>query len=165
MTPLRTLAPLAVVLALAVTGCGKENDDSLVHESPGSSTSTSEEPTGAATEEQAPLALEGDWLLTGGTGAEGELALGQGEDVTLSFAAERLSGQGPCNRYLGPWTLEGSAIDISDVASTMKACEPAVMTLESAYLAALDDVDHAALVDGVLTLTGSASTLTFEQGR
>lgn len=63
----------------------------------------------------------------------------EGSTVTAAFGADgSLSGSGGCNRYRTTFTASGATIEISEaVASTMMACDQAVMEQESAYFAAL----------------------------
>lgn len=74
------------------------------------------------------------WTVTsiGGRPAIGALP------PTLSIAADlRASGHGGCNNYFAEASLSGSAISFGPAAATRMACEPDLMTQESAYFAAL----------------------------
>jgi putative lipoprotein len=57
--------------------------------------------------------------------------------VTLDGAAQRVSGSSGCNRYTAALTVAGSELRIGDAATTRMACSPAVMELESRFVAAL----------------------------
>ncbi len=66
-----------------------------------------------------------------------------GVDVTAVFDTRgKLSGNGGCNNYNGPYTVDGEKIKIGPLASTKMTCEQAVMDQESAYLAALGQRRH-----------------------
>ncbi len=71
--------------------------------------------------------------------------------VDAKFAAGKVSGFAGCNVYNAPATISGATLKIGPAATTMRACEPAVTTVETAYLA---DLAKAA------TFTASADTLT-----
>jgi heat shock protein HslJ len=63
--------------------------------------------------------------------------LGQ-SSVTALFAGGTLSGFAGCNNYTTSYTVDGSKLTIAaPMAATQKACDPAVMAVEQAYLAAL----------------------------
>jgi putative lipoprotein len=50
-----------------------------------------------------------------------------------------ISGTGGCNAMRGRATISGDTIVFSSIASTRKACSPAVMDQESKFFAALND--------------------------
>lgn len=55
--------------------------------------------------------------------------------VTATFEAGTVSGFSGCNTYNGPYTVDGSKLTIGpNIARTSKACEPAQMSVEDAYL-------------------------------
>ena len=121
---------VVAVVALALAGCSAE----------------------PASEPAPPI--DGEWLLTSATGADGALELGE-SPVTLSIAASLYSGMGPCNSYTGSLDDSGDFPRFSPVASTRMACEPeAVMQLEADYFAVLEAVDDGTVTDDGLTLTG-----------
>jgi heat shock protein HslJ len=77
--------------------------------------------------------------------------------VTLAFREERVDGQGPCNAFLGSVSYAGDQVEITDVATSLRACAPPVMAAEATWLAALeavttaeldDDADHLELTSG-----------------
>jgi heat shock protein HslJ len=89
--------------------------------------------------------LEGDaWTVDeiAGTRVPADLS------VTLRFdATGRAGGQGPCNGYGAGYTLTGEGLTFSKGMSTMRACEQAVMDLEGAYLATLEQVHRFEIAD------------------
>ena len=78
-------------------------------------------------------------------------AVPAGMVVDAQFAKDRVHGFAGCNTYSASATISGSSLTIGQAASTMKACEPAVSAVETAYLANL------ALTK---TYTATADTLT-----
>jgi heat shock protein HslJ len=103
------------------------------------------------------------WVLDG-PGSEPPIA---GDAVvTLTFGAHEVSGQGPCNRYHAPFSVDGDdGVDIGPVASTMIACDAEVSAAEHAYFGALERVDRANTVDpSRLELEGPGDlTLAFDE--
>jgi heat shock protein HslJ len=77
--------------------------------------------------------------------------------ITLEFdGAGNAFGSGGCNRFHGPYTLDGSALRFGAMASTMMACAPEAMEQERTFLDALDRVErHTVADDGALVLTTS----------
>ncbi len=74
-----------------------------------------------------------------------------GTVVDAKFADGKVSGFAGCNMYNAPATISGATLKIGTAATTMRACEPAVTAVETAYLA---DLAKAA------TFTATADTLT-----
>jgi len=77
------------------------------------------------------------WTLVFATDANNRgiagLPAGQDRPVVLSFTGSRLSIQGPCNRFLGAYQVTAANQLIANVrASTMMACDPALMQADSA---------------------------------
>nr|WP_249420227.1 META domain-containing protein [Rhabdothermincola salaria] len=98
--------------------------------------------------------LEGTgWTVTGvntGNALEGTDLTGA---LSLEFAADgTVSGNGGCNSFSGSFTTDGDTIAISDIATTMMACEPDVATLEQQYTAALETATTFELAGTTLTL-------------
>jgi heat shock protein HslJ len=109
------VAPLALaVVGALVTGCG--GDDG------GGADASS---------------LEGvPWVLTAGIEVEGW------EDAapSASFDEGRVSGSTGCNRYSGPYTVEGDTLELGTIAATRMACPPPASDVETAFLASLETV-------------------------
>jgi len=77
------------------------------------------------------------WTLVSATDANNRriagLPPGQGRPVVLSFAGSRLSVQGPCNRLVGEYQVtSANQLTVNVGASTMMACDPALMQADSA---------------------------------
>jgi heat shock protein HslJ len=77
--------------------------------------------------------------------------------ITLEFdGAGNAFGSGGCNRFHGPYTLDGSSLRFGVMGSTMMACEPGAMEQERTFLDALDRVERQSVADdGALVLTTS----------
>ncbi len=61
-----------------------------------------------------------------------------GSTLTADFDGTRISGNGGCNSFSGPYSVSGQTIEIGPLASTMMACtDDALNTQEQHYLAAL----------------------------
>ncbi|MCC7359071.1 MAG: META domain-containing protein [Anaerolineales bacterium] len=91
------------------------------------------------------------WQLTE---INGQPAVAGDVTPTLQFLPEdRLSGNGGCNGYGGAYTVNGSALQFSEMMSTLMACaDDALTTQESAYFQALGSVASYALSGDTLTL-------------
>jgi putative lipoprotein len=77
--------------------------------------------------------------------------------TTVSFDAPgRASGSTGCNRYTGMATVEGEALKFGPLATTRRACVPALMDQEQKFLAAMDAVrGYAVAANGWLHLRGA----------
>ncbi len=73
----------------------------------------------------------------------------EGSEATAEFDDEgRVAGSSGCNRYTGPYTLDGEAIEVGDLAGTRMACADQALTQqEELFLAALEQAT-VARVDG-----------------
>ncbi|MBN2471326.1 MAG: META domain-containing protein [Anaerolineae bacterium] len=87
-----------------------------------------------------------------------------GSAITLTFDDEgRVSGSGGCNTYSGSYVVDGEALMLSQIASTLRACQDAgVGEQEQAYFAALDGATGYVLTGDTLTITyGEGGQLRF----
>jgi heat shock protein HslJ len=137
------LAAGLVVLALLAAGCG---DDTARLDS-----STD---------------VAGDWVLVEGRGPEGEVAMREGHDVTLTFEEDesQLGGTSPCNHYGGQYTLEGDRLSISELYQTEMACDPPeIMDAERIYLGAMAAVERAQREGDGLVLSGPDTELRYRR--
>ena len=117
--------------------------------------------TACATTASPPLELAGtSWQLASADG--GKLAKSEARIVTAAFTADRISGNGGCNRYDGSYTLAGSTLTVGPVAATKRACMGDEGDIESEWFAALGKPLQATRVDGQLQLrTADGATLKF----
>lgn len=89
-----------------------------------------------------------------------------GTTITAEFNEDgSVGGSGGCNRYSGQYTVAGGDIQINQpMASTMMACEQAVMEQESTYFQALGAAKSFAVNGDQLTLNdeGGKAIVTFK---
>lgn len=61
--------------------------------------------------------------------------------VTISFLEQnRVAGHASCNQFSGGWKLTGEGLRFTRMASTKKACAPALMDQERRFLPLLEDI-------------------------
>ncbi len=79
------------------------------------------------------------------------------QEITISFTESDAAGNSGCNTYTATYTTprEGE-IEFGPIASTRMACDPAVMDVETAYLAQLADVVQYEIDGDQLVLSGDA---------
>ena len=121
------VAPLALVIVVVLLpGCGGDEESS-------SDVST----------------LEGvPWVLAGGIDVEGwEKAA-----PSATFEDGKVTGSTGCNRYGGQYAVDGDALEISAVASTLMACPPPADEVERALLTAFEKVSGWRVEDAELVL-------------
>ena len=116
---------LLVVLLLTLTACGE-----------GEGT----ESTGAATDTTAdsPQSIEGPpWRLVAARGVR----LPEATSLTIQFQDGAVSGSSVCNRFSGPYELEGTALTIGELALTEKACPEQLAPVETTLVRMLGRVE------------------------
>lgn len=98
--------------------------------------------------------ITGDWRLVSITESETPTPMlpPQTTELTASFADDRVSGSGGCNRFMGGYQTEGNQLSIGPLASTFRACEETVLNQEVRYLAALQGVQRYEVDDQGLAL-------------
>jgi heat shock protein HslJ/membrane-bound inhibitor of C-type lysozyme len=87
----------------------------------------------------------------------------RGSRASLSFDDQgRVTGTASCNDFTAPYTLTGEGLTIGAAVATRKACAPAVMKQEAAFMAALAAVQRIEVTaDGTLVLhTASGQRIT-----
>jgi heat shock protein HslJ len=103
------------------------------------------------------------WQLTGyNNGKGGFSSVLAGTEITALFANDgQLGGSAGCNNYATSYEVDGSAISIGPVASTMMACpEPnGVMDQEGAYLAALEGAATFEIEGDTMRMTDADGTV------
>jgi heat shock protein HslJ len=136
----RTALALVALSALALAACGSDGDSSS------GSAPTPDDLAGRAFES------------TDVTGYD----LVEGTTITLGFEADTVGAQGGCNTQSGGYTITDGTLDVGVMASTMMACEEALMDQDkwlSEFLTGSPDIS----LDGdTLTLTGSDATISLE---
>ena len=111
------LAALSVALLLALglaAGCG--GDD-------------------AAEADEVPI-VGVPWLLSSGL----EVAGWEAAPPSATFSLDTVGGFAGCNRFTAPYTLDGDALEIGQIAATRMACPAPADAVERASLAALERV-------------------------
>jgi heat shock protein HslJ len=102
--------------------------------------------------------------LTGQVWALSELkgkSLVTGTNISALFTStNKVSGSAGCNQYSGSYSVSGSSITFSSIASTMMACDTPIMAQETSYLNALGEAKTYAVKGSQLSLFDtSGSTL------
>ena len=73
----------------------------------------------------------------------GERPLMDYAHLTVTLGADgRAYGNGGCNHWFAPYTLEGDKLSFGPVGSTRKQCAPALMEQEKRFLKALETVQR-----------------------
>ena len=95
--------------------------------------------------------LGGDPWVVGSLGGEAPV---RGSRMTLAFGDDgRVAGSASCNSYSATYTLTAESLTIGPAVTTRKACAPAVMKQEAAFLAVLGAVQRIEVTeDGTLVL-------------
>ena len=109
-------------------------------------------PPGATANAPLPSLQGAVWVVEDIDGA----AVLDGSRASLNLGSDgRVSGSGSCNSYTGPYTLSGDSLTFGNLASTRRACEPALMQQEQRFFAALAKVRRFEFApDGALLLRG-----------
>lgn len=144
------LVPAALAAMLALSGCLSPPEDM-----PGAQTASYG--GGASTS-----LTGGEWIVESVDGG----GIIDGARGTLEFGSDgRLAGRAFCNRYSASYALSGETLTIGQAAATKMACAPALMDLESKFLAALSAVrGYALAADGALMLSGGGRAIKARRG-
>jgi heat shock protein HslJ len=81
------------------------------------------------------------------------------DPVTISFAADSIAVDTPCNDMGGSITYTETRLEVGPLASTRMGCEPALMEQDQVIAAALSANPTWQVADGSLTLTGEGTTI------
>ena len=101
--------------------------------------------------------IVGSWNLTDMMGT----ALPAGFlKITVDFGADgTLTGSGGCNDYSAKWSLSGTALTLTDLATKSGAtCGASAQSIEESYFGILPYLDTAQITDGNLVLGSSMSS-------
>ena len=104
--------------------------------------------------------LEGEWNVTGyNNGTQAVIvADGRHDPHRRSFTADgQVGGDAGCNSYSGPYTLDGTSLTVGPLATTMKACEQAIISQETTFLAALQTPTTVETSGATVTLRDASS--------
>ncbi|TBN57230.1 META domain-containing protein [Glaciihabitans arcticus] len=142
----RSIIALAIVGALALTGCGPTGEGFPDNGGPTAD----------------PSELDGDWQLADGEDAQGVFDLKESVS-TITLTGPRTGGRTSCNIFGATVNVNGDEINVAPGAVTEAACEdPDLMTLEWRYLAALEEVTNHEVDGETLTLSGGDVILIFD---
>ena len=86
-----------------------------------------------------------------------------GSTVRLDLHDGRLAARAGCNTLLGPVAWTDGTLVASDLASTMMACDPALMEQDTWLAGFLTGSPAYELTGSVLVLRDATTTLTFEE--
>lgn len=82
--------------------------------------------------------LRGSWSIDQIAGEEVVVE----SQPTIDFGDGQISGNGSCNRYFGSFALTGESIKISDLGSSMMACDQPLMQQETLLLSILRETSR-----------------------
>jgi heat shock protein HslJ len=113
------------------------------------------------------------WTLTSAIDSQGRhidgLPAGAGRPLVFSFVEDRLNIEGACNRIFGGYRIDdGDRLVVSRMASTMMACDPAAMKVDTALsegLAAPAKIELSPGAEPVLRLVTAANATWSFEGR
>ena len=103
------------------------------------------------------------WVLNGLGIDDGQLiTVPEHLELTLQFSDGEASGFGGCNRFFGPYSIDGDTISIGPLGRTLAFCPD--QAIEDIYLTALQAATTVEAGDGSLVLTNaSGARLTFAE--
>ena len=133
-----------VVLMVLVLGCATAQGQSSGSQS-----------SGTVPERESKPPIEGTtWVITSyNTARQAMVSPVSRTSLTIRFKDGTVSGKSGCNNFHGTYTLNGSAISLTPLASTRKAClNEGVMEQEQQVLAAIQSAVTWMLRDGLLDL-------------
>ena len=83
--------------------------------------------------------LQGEWNVTGyNNGKQATTSAIAGTTLTAAFTPDgKVAGNAGCNTYNGEYKLDGTSLTVGPLATTMMACDQAIMDQETQFLAAL----------------------------
>ena len=101
---------------------------------------------------EAAVGLDGTkWEVTGyNNGRQAVVGPKLGTQLNIGFKGGKVQGFAGCNRFHGPYKMEGNALSIGPLASTRKMCAEEVMAQEQEFLAALETARKWDVVRGML---------------
>ena len=98
-----------------------------------------------------------------GTASGQPLVLRDDAPVTFNVEGSQVSGRSGCNQYFGEFTIVDGTVTLAGLGGTEMACEEPMMTVESAYMAALATLASARMDGDQLVLSGPGTELRFER--
>jgi heat shock protein HslJ len=141
----RTAFTLIALSAIALAACGSDD-----------ATSDAEDTLPAVGAAPAAADLDGrSFESTEVTGHE----VVAGSTITLAFEDDRLSANAGCNSMNGGYTIDDGVLTVGAMASTMMACEDALMAQDTWLSEFLSSGPEIALDGATLTLTGDNAAI------
>ncbi len=134
----RTALTLLTISAIALAACGSDDDTAS------GSAPTADDLAGQAFES---TSVDGYDLVDGAT-------------IELGFESDVLGARAGCNSLSGSYTITDGTLEVETMASTMMACEDALMEQDQWLSEFLTSGPDIALDSATLTLTGADATLT-----
>ena len=102
-------------------------------------------------------ALEGGTFVA--TEVTGSYSIAPGSTISLTFENGSLSARAGCNTMFGGYTTAGDVLTAPHLASTMMACDPALMAQDTWLAGFLGSSPTFTVADGTLTLTNGTDTM------
>jgi heat shock protein HslJ len=130
---MKQVIPLLIVLATFTISCSKKTMGSSTKNTP-----------------DAPLSNT-RWKLVKLPGMEIP-TLQQEAFIQFDPTEKRAFGSGGCNNIFGSYEQKGNSLKFGPMGSTMMACLPEIMKVESAFAAALKETDNFMIAGNTLTL-------------
>jgi heat shock protein HslJ len=151
----------AVAALLVAAGCGSSDSD------PGTGSGTDPIPSSSVVDGDGSggdAAIDGPWRAISGVTDGEAVELIDGRDVTMTIGEGTIGGTAACNSYGGDVAIgaDGSFV-VGEMSWTEMGCEPELMAVEQAFLAALGATTTFSLVDDTLTLDGAGDEWVFER--
>jgi heat shock protein HslJ len=95
------------------------------------------------------------WVCSLFSDGEELIDVAAGTHLDIVFVGAEVSGSSGCNRFGGAYTLDGNAVTIGPLTSTLMACEEPLMVQEQAYLDAVQRAAEFGIEGSTLTLLDS----------
>ncbi|HET6604990.1 MAG TPA: META domain-containing protein [Xanthomonadaceae bacterium] len=97
------------------------------------------------------------WLLVDGLGG-----LEDQVEISLSFEADRIQGNGGCNAYSADYAFDRGALEVGPIAATKRGCPDPVGAAEQQYFQALGGARSVQAQDGTLRIETGAGVLVYQ---
>ncbi|MEM7141595.1 MAG: META domain-containing protein [Actinomycetota bacterium] len=158
------ILPLLIPLFLVAAACGDDADTQTTDTTPPTVVDDTVPPADPADTQPIAADLDGEWLLTGLTDADGAATLPDGE-LRMTIGEDGIQGDLGCNGFFGQASIgDDGAVAMGGIGSTEMACgDQARMTFEVIYGQVLSGITAWTLDGTTLTFTGEGTTLIYER--
>ena len=165
-----TLLGAAAIVLLGLTACAS-NSSSTPPAAGSSAASTSASPSsaggsarasagsGSASSGAASGVAQFEGITFVATEVTGAHTIVPGSTITLTFERGALSARAGCNSMFGQYTITGGVLSAPQLASTMMACDDALMAQDAWLAAFLASSPSWTYQNGTLTLTNGTDTI------